>query len=308
MADASITSTTAANFIPQVWSDGVVEAAEFASVVQKRINRSFDKDLTVGSTLNVPRLSNLTIQSKSSGVGSTIAFEAITEGVQQLTVARHEYAAFLIESVVQVQANQDLRSRYEKKIGYAISRGREAWLTGLNSSSNTVSFSDFSTNVIGTYGTELTSDDYLSAWQKLAEAGLLEMSVDPGEDFSLFLSPAAYAALMKVDVFTNKLYNGDSANAIQKASVGDIYGVPVFMSNLLYSPSAGQHDCAMIHRESMAMVVQEEIPVQSQFLIRNLADGVVGWNLYGSTIVSFPPETAGGGSAVDNRGVLLKTV
>jgi hypothetical protein len=300
VVDSSITTTTATAFIPTIWSDGVIDAAEFAAVIQKRVNRAFEKELTVGNTLNVPRLSNLTTQSKASGVQNTINFEAITEGTQQITVSTHEYAAFLLEKVAQVQANQDLRSKYEKKIGYAITRGREVTLAAL--------FTTFTANaLIGTLGVELTSDDYLTGWTNMANAGLLEMSADPGEDFSVFLSPAAYAAAMKVDIFTNSLYNKD-ADAIGRAHVGDIYGFSTYVSNLLRAPAAGQHDCFMMQKEALALIVQEEIPVESQYLLRNLADGVVGWNLYGQTKVSFPPETPGGGTAVDNRGQRLATV
>lgn len=300
VTDATITSTTAANFIPTIWSDGVVEAAQFAAVIQKRVNTDWQDELKLGNTLDIPRLSNLTTQSKSSGVSNTVVFEAITEGQQQLSVATHEYAAFMVESVVQVQANQDVRARYEKKIGYAIARGRDITLANL--------FQNLTTNIVGTYGIEMTPEDYISVHQKLMEAGLLEDSPDPGDDYSLIVSPAAYAAMLKVDQFINRDYRGDSPEAINRAMVGDIFGLPVYRSNLLRAPATGQHDCAAFHRECFALVVQAEVPVQSQYLIRNLSDGVVGWNLYGTARVTFPPETPGGGTAADNRGVLIKTV
>lgn len=300
VTDATITTTTATNFIPTIWSDGVVEAAQFAAVIQKRVNTDWQDDLKLGNTLDIPRLSNLTTQSKSSGVSNTVVFEAITEGQQQLSVATHEYAAFMVESVVQVQANQDVRARYEKKIGYAIARGRDITLANL--------FQNLSTNIVGTYGIEMTPEDYISVHQKLMEAGLLEDSPDPGDDYSLIVSPAAYAAMLKVDQFINRDYRGDSPEAINRAMVGDIFGLPVYRSNLLRAPSAGQHDCAAFHRECFALIVQAEVPVQSQYLIRNLSDGVVGWNLYGTARVLFPPETPGGGTAADNRGVLIKSV
>jgi hypothetical protein len=305
ITDLGITTTTAAQFIPQVWSTGVVQAAQFGAVIQKRVNTDFKDDLAVGNTLNIPRLSNLNTQSKSAGLANGINFEAPTETGQQITVSTHEYAAFIVESVVQVQANQDLRQRYEKKLGYALARGRDVTLAAL--------FNGLSTNSVGTLGVELASDDYLTAWQKLAEAGLFEGATDPGEDFSIILSPAAYAAALKVDIFTNKLYNSDG-DAIQKAHVGDIYGMPVYLSNLLNAPSAGQHRCVAMHRECFALIVQEEVPVQSQFMIRYLADGVVAWNLYGTATVTFPPETPPANAspeiytAVDNRGVKLLTV
>lgn len=300
VSDASVTTTTAAAFIPELWSDGALEAVEFGATIQKRVNRSFESDLSFGDILDIGRISNLSTQSKSSGVSNTILFEAITQTKQQVTVATHEYAAFLIEGVVEVQANQDLRARWEKKIGYALARGRDVTLANV--------FQNFASNTaIGTYGVELSSDDYLSAYQNFLTAGLLEDDVTPDEDFSVFLSPAAYTAALKVDVFTNSRYN-EAADAIQKATVGNIYGMPVYVSNLLRSPSAGQHDCVAMHRDAIILIVQKEVPVVSQYLIRNLADGVAGWNLYGDTRVQFPAEAPGSESLTDNRATLLKTV
>lgn len=218
--------------------------------------------------------------------------------MQQITVATHQYAAFLLEEVVQVQANQDLRPKYERKIGYALARGRDVALAALVAS--------LSTNTVGALGVELTSDDYLSGYQKLIEAGLLEDDLDAGEDFSIFLSPAAWIAALKVDVFTNRQYN-TAGDAIQRARIGDIYGFPVFVSNLMTANGAG-HDCLMMHRDCFALIVQKEVPVRSMYKIDNLADAVVGWNLFGVAELNFPPETAGGGGAIDNRGVYLLTV
>lgn len=299
VVDASITTTTAASFVPEIWSDEALEAAEFAAVIQKRVNTDYQSDMTIGNTYLIPRLSNLSTQVKAAGVANTITFEAITESQQSVTIATHEYAAFLLENVVAVQANQDLRQKYSKKIGYALTRGREVNLASLASS--------FTANVVGTLGVELTADDYLTVWQNFAAAGLYGDGTTPGDDFAIFVSPAAYAAQLKVDIFVNRDYKGDGA-AIERAQVGDIYGIPSFLSNLLNSPAGSQHNCFACKREGICLIVQKEVPVVSQYLIRSLADGVAGWNLYGYADVSFPPETPGGGTAADNRNQLLKTV
>lgn len=294
---ANITVSTAQHFIPEVWSDGVLEAVEFAGVIQKRVNREYEGEIKQGGdTVHVPHLSNLSTATKSAS--TDITFEALSQNKQDITIATHEYAAFKLEDIVRVQANQNLRSRYEKKIGYALVRGREVTLAGL--------FGSLS-QIVGTLGVELTSDDYNSAWLKMAEAGLLEMSPDPGEDFSVFLSPAAYAALLKVDVFINRQYNPEG-NAIQRAMVGDVYGTKVFMSNLLTTPASGQHNCAMIHKDCFSLAVQDEVPVRADYIIESLADGVVGHNIYGTAEMNFPVETPGSVSTTDNRGVLLRTV
>lgn len=297
MGNSAISRTEADVFIPEIWAAGVLKAVEFAAIVQRRITREYEGDIkNGGDTVHVPRLSNLTTRTKSAS--TDISYDQITETKQDITIATHEYAAFKLEGIVEVQANQDLRKRYESKIGYALARGRESTLTAL--------FQSLS-QVVGAYGVELASTDYLDGWKYLADAGLLEDDPEPGGEFSIFLSPGAYATALQTDVFTDRNFNPDG-NAVNRAKVGRIYGFPVFVSNLLRSPSSGQHDCAMIHRSCFALAVQEEVPVRAQWVIEALADAVVGWNIYGVAELNYPPEDQGGGSAVDNRGVLLKTV
>src|SRR6266542_992752 len=112
VTDASITRTTAANFIPQVWADGVLASVEFSSMLQTRVVRDYEGEISqMGDTIHVPYLSNLTTSTKTAGVSNTILFEAITEGKQDITVTTQEYAAFLIENIVQAQINQDIRAK-----------------------------------------------------------------------------------------------------------------------------------------------------------------------------------------------------
>ena len=77
VTDASLTTTTAASFVPEIWSDQALEAVEFSAVIQKRVNTDYQSDMTIGNTYLIPRLSNLTTQVKAAGVANTIAFEAI---------------------------------------------------------------------------------------------------------------------------------------------------------------------------------------------------------------------------------------
>lgn len=72
VTDSSITTTTATNFIPQIWSTEALESVEFAAGIQKRVLTEWKDEMSVGSVFNIPRVSNLTTQSKSSGVSNTI--------------------------------------------------------------------------------------------------------------------------------------------------------------------------------------------------------------------------------------------
>ena len=297
----NLTVTQAANFIPEYWATEALVAVEFAQVIAKRVNRHWEQYLKDGDTLHIPRLSNMTAATKSAG--TDVSFEqpgvSAVEGVQDITVGTHIYAAFKLEKITDVQANQDLAGKYTKKIGYALNRKIETTLSGLF---------DGLTNTVGAAGVELVDDQILRAWQYLADAGLLESSPDPGEEFSLIVSPAAYAGLMKIDKYVSRDFNS-AADAIQRAYVGQIYGFNVYVSNLLESDGAGQHDSVAMHRDCFALVQQYGVTVESDRIIESIADAVVGHTLFGTAEMNFPPEVEGGNSvAVDNRGVYVKGV
>jgi hypothetical protein len=301
MATNTLTITTQANFIPEYWATEALEAVEFAQVIAKRVNRKWEQYLKNGDTLHIPRLSNMSASTKSAD--TVVTFEQMgpsdAEGVQDITVGTHIYAAFKIEQIAEVQANQDMRGKYTKKIGYALNRKIETTLSALF---------DSLSQTVGSAGVELVDENLLRAWQYLADAGLLEMSPDPGEDFSLIVSPAAYAGLMKVDRYISRDYNG-AADAIARAHVGNIYGFSVYVSNLLESDAAGQHDSVAMHRDCFALVQQQGIEVESDRIIEDIADAVVGHTLFGTAEMNFPIEAEGGnGTAVDNRGVYVKGV
>jgi hypothetical protein len=299
VVDASMTPTTHAAFIGEVWADEALDAVQFAGMIQKKVTREYEGEIKRGGdTVHISRTSNLQTSTKAPGIGNTIVFEAPTEGEQSLVIDTHEYAAFLLERITEVQAKANLRQKYTNKIGYALSRGREVKLANM--------FQSLSQSV-GAYGVELTTEDLAAGWTAMVSAGLFEASETPSDDFAIFLSPQAYAGLLKIDVLTNRDYN-PKADAIGRAYVGSIYGFPVFVSNLLRSPAGGQHDGVIMHRGAFALAVQDLVEVKSQWLIRNIADGVVGWNIYGTAELNYPPETPGGGAALDNRGILVKSL
>ena len=293
-------ANTVPHFVPEVWSDDVLEAAQFAEAIIPRFNRTYGSELSKGDVLHVARISNLGTTNIPND-GSDLTFEAPQESKQDIVVDQQKYAAIMVGSITKVQANKDLMALYARKLGYAHTRVKEVFMGA--------KFASFSTNVMGTLGVELVSDDYRTIWQTLKEAGIMEEGTDPSEEFSIMLSPAAYAAALNVDVFANRQYNTEG-NAITRANVGDIYGFRVFLSNLL-TASGGGHQCFAGHRDALAFVDQMAYKVESDRLVQKLADVVVAWSVYGGSIISFPPEADPGSAtytATDNRGIYVKTV
>jgi hypothetical protein len=297
-----LTATTAANFIPELWAANTLDAVEFATMWAKLVNREYEGEIkSYGDTVHIPHVSNYTAQSKSAAttVGTNqVQFESMSHNKTDISIDTWKYAAFQVEKFAARQALPGFVEKQTKKLGYAIARAMDVSVAALPQS--------FADSIVGTYGVELTDNDFNSAWQKLAEAGVVEENAT-NSDVVIVLSAAAYAAALRTDRLINRDYAGDEgANALRRAKLGMILGSDVHMSNLTRSPSAGQHDNAWFHKDAMCLATQLMPEVEKQFIIENLADAVVVHTIYGVAELDRPVETAGSVTVTDNFGVLMK--
>ena len=266
--------TSHANFTPTVWSKDTQDAIEHEEVVSKLVSTKLEAQLSIGRTINIPHRSNLTTQTKTEGLGSTINWQAVTDGSDSVTVSTFEYAAQLLNAVVAVQSNYDERIRITHAIGYALMRGIETTITSL--------FTAFS-QITGTYGADPDDAVLRRSWQYLAD-----QSVKAGAAW--IFGPAAKAALFGNDKFTSRDFI-DGKSAIETAQLTNLYSYPVYESNLLNNPATGQTACALLHPDQIYLVRQIQPTVREQFQINNLADGIVAYDLYTAEEAEISPET-----------------
>jgi hypothetical protein len=282
MAVGNITVTTAANFIPEIWSKDAKIATEANLVFAKRVNRQFEADMAIGDTLHIPNLSNLSVRAKSAE--TDVTFETLTEGKTDVLIDKYYYAAVKIEDIVEVQENQDLRARYTDKIGYALAKQIDTDLGAR--------YADIS-QTVGSQGTAVSLTNVLRAIQYLDDADV------PGGDRSWVIRPVTMASLFDVNEFTlasdlgdlglrspfvtGTLAKGTEATNTVKGYLGQILGVEVFVSTNVASSGTSPitYHNLLFHRDAFILVSQRDIRVQSDYNIRSLATEVVGDTIYG---------------------------
>lgn len=290
---ANVTTTTAAVFIPELWSPDTIDAVEANVVLGGLINRRWESQVTIGDILRVSYLSNLTANTKASGTDVTL--EAVTESEETLTVNTHQYVAFGVEDIVATQSKHDLRSKYTTKAGYALASAFDTNLAALAASFD---------NTVGVLGIEVTYDNLVRADQYLNDANA------PEGDRFLYISPATKGGLLKLDEFSNADYVGPGSvgDAVRRADIGkEIMGARAYVSTIAHSPSGGQTNCWMAHKDGAAAVMQKT-KTKSDFILLSDLDAVVSTQLYGYTEVLIPPVTAGGGTALDNHNVTVRGI
>lgn len=294
-----ITSTTHAAFLPEIWSDDTQDAIEFKEVLSKLVNTSFEDEMSIGRILHVPHRSNMATQTKTEGITNTVLFNTITQTNQDITVSTYEYAACLLNAVVQAQSKYNDRAALSGKMGYALVRGMEVTVAAL--------FQNLS-QVVGAYGNDTDDTVIRRAWQYLADGGFYE-------DAAWAFSPGAVQSLFGQDRFTNRDFQSGKS-AVENAKLPDLYSYPAFVSNLLRSPASGQHDNTLIHKTAEILIRQVKPTPKAQYRIEYNADAMLIFDLYAAAEAEQPSETptsasGGAGSSElealgDSGGVLIK--
>lgn len=287
VSDAEMTTTTEAAFLPDIWSRKTADAAQFKAVVTDTVDKSLEKEVSMGRVVHRPHRSNLTTQAKTEGVTNTVLFEAITQTNQDFTISTQEYAAWLENEVVKAQEDPVYMGGVTKRAGYALERGVEVTLTGR--------YDGFS-QTVGVDNVEWTLDNLLRGWQYLEDAGA------PEDDRFFVVSPAGAAGMKKLPELTSSDFAFQEG--LKQATIGEFMGIPVIRSQLLESGTAGK-ESAMYHRSALVLIRQVMPTTKRQYLIRNLADGMVIFDLYTTAENEQPAEAPGSESLSDTFAVFF---
>lgn len=266
--------TTAAVFIPIIWSREAIIAREQALNFAPRVNRVFEKELSFGSAIHVPSVGNLTAQTKNTSSNTAVSWETITETNTDLTVDQWKYSGVALESFTKKQSMQDLMARYAPKQGYALALVVDDALATLVLSI---------TATVGTLAQDLTYEDALRAVQYLNDANA------PQADRSWLISPASLTGFMKLDQFVNGddygTLNKDVNQGTADAYIGKWMKTPIFMSTNVDGSNAAGHSNALIQRECLALAIQMEPVTHNWFDVNYLADKFIVEEIYGSAIM-----------------------
>ena len=285
-----MTVTTAALHIDEVWPGDVIRAQEFNLIIAPRVYREW-KFAGHGDVYHIPRIPNIEAETKSAS--TSVTMRTYTDTEQQITINVHQASGFKVEDITTLLSKTPVANEMKRKIGYALGRAVDVNLATLPQ--------NFS-QIIGTLGVELTYDNLVSAWALLAAAGV---SLD--DNCTWFLSPGAIAGFLKQEIFINQLYQGDR-RAVQSAKVGNTLGAPVLQTNLTRAPSAGQSESFLVYKQAMALIMAQEVKMVSEYIAADLADVVVGHQVYGYAEVDRYSEAPGNVTATDERAVLLRTI
>ena len=285
----NVTVTTAATFIPEVWSDEIVAAYKKSLVMANLVKKMSFKGKK-GDTVHVPVPTRGDATAKTAGAQVTLI--AAEEGDISIAINNHFEYSRLIEDIVEAQALSSLRSFYTDDAGHALAKKVDTTLIQLGRGANggTQAATTYLGGIIGSTGAAYTSGSSNAA--AIADAGirkaiqLLDDDDVPMDNRFLVVPPVARNSMMGLARFTEQAFVGEmgGSNTIRNGQIGDVYGVKVFVStncDTAAGNTATDRVCLMFHKDAFVLAEQMAVRSQTQYMQQYLATLYTADTLYG---------------------------
>ena len=272
MANGNVTVTTAANFIPEMWREAILDYAERRFVLKNQVTDMSSMLAGGGDILHIPKVDEETAAAKSAG--GAITYTNNTDGKIDLTVDQHFLNAKRIDDVVRVQESAGLFNAYAQSMGYALAKKVETFIAALL---QTATANDVALAADDTFTTALVRDGL----EKLLDAGF-----DYGDGNTyMYASPKAYMSLLGLGDFTSANIRGDAENPNATGRLINAYGMELFPSTDWSEGGNATTETATIFRpEAVYYAQQQDFRVQSAYDIDYLATSIVADVLFGAAL------------------------
>jgi N4-gp56 family major capsid protein len=267
-----VTKTTAATFIPEIWSDEVV-AAYKKHLVAANLFKKMSFKGKKGDTVNIPSPTRGAASVKAASTAVTLI--AATETNIPVLIDKHyEYSRF-IEDIVEVQALSSLRRFYTDDAGYSLAKQIDTDMVQLGRTFNSgAATAAYTGGYAGGDGTTayVAANNNQSALTDAAIRRTIQRLDDndvPTDGRFFMIPPSARNTLMGLDRYTAMDFVGEAGNAntIRNGQIGNLYGMPVYVTSNCdtTSGSAAARVALMGHKDAAVLVEQLGIRSQTQY-------------------------------------------
>jgi len=268
-------------FVPELWGAGVYRYFEknlvfkpffddYSSLVQGR-----------GDVLHIPTMQEVATDDKAAN--TAVSYTANVETDIDLAIDQHKYSAKLFEDIAMVQSNEQLFDKYAQSMGYALAKAVDTKIEAL----------------LQTLGTtqDLAANNSMSNADVETAIGTLLSNDIPKEECAFFVNPLIYADLLNSRAFVAAGVSGSNTSsgigfgadnaAMRTGEVGLLFGIPVFTSSLIPTTSSDGIEVGyLVHKSAIAVAVQQDIRIQSDYDVSYLGTKVVADIIYGAVITT----------------------
>ena len=280
MLGAAHTTSTADDFVPELWSDGIYRYFERGTIFKNLVEDYSSLVKGSGDIVNIPQIDF--DASSDKAIDTLVTYDATATTVTQLAINKHKYNAMLFEDLLQIQSNSDLVAKYTQMFGEALARALDAdiWgeLDGINE------------------GTELAADDAMPDAEFQAALANLGSNDVPYMDggCSFVVNPTLMADILDPAAgISRNFWRADASGngAVletggSKGFMGRLFGINTYMSNTISSGGTSSTTSgAIFHKSAAVCAVQQDVRVQAEYSIDALGTKVVADMIYGAKLV-----------------------
>jgi N4-gp56 family major capsid protein len=294
----AVDNTSAATFIPEIWSDEVIAAYE-NSLVLAPLVKKMSMVGKKGDTVHIPAPVRGTATAKSAN--TAVSIQNATESEVQVVIDKHFEYSRLIEDITNVQALSSLRQFYTGDAGYALAKQVDSDLHGLatglgNATGNYVNTASY--YVDASTGLTAYATDTVTATDVFTDAGfraLLQKMDDndvPFDNRCFVIPPSLRNAIMGVDRYVSSDFV--SGQPVQNGLIGNIYGVDIYVStNCATTEAAGDNSAnandlkaaLLLHKDAFVLAEQMGVRSQTQYKQEWLSNLYTADHLYGVKVL-----------------------
>jgi N4-gp56 family major capsid protein len=284
-----ITTVTGATFIPEIWSDEIIATYKKNLVLANLVKKMSFKGKK-GDTLHIPAPVRGNASVKAASTQVTLVAGTATEVL--VTIDQHYEYSRLIEDIVEAQALASLRNFYTEDAGYALARQVDTSLVllgrGVQGGTGTAAYSGALSGADGTTAYVAGANSGIGALSDAAIRRSIQRLDDndvPMDGRFLMVPPSSRNTLMGIARFTEQAFVGEvgSSNTIRNGEIGNVYGIPVFVTNNAdtTSGSTATRIALMGHKDFAVFVEQMGVRSQTQYKQEYLGTLFTADTLYG---------------------------
>ena len=294
----AVDNTSAATFIPEIWSDEVV-AAYKSNLVAANLVKSLGMTGKKGDVVHIPKPVRGSAHAKAEGTAVTI--QNATEGEVQVAIDKHFEYSRMIEDITETQALASLRQFYTGDAGYALAKQVDSDLLDLGKSLgngdgsswvNTGSYYIDATGGLTAYAADtvaaadvFTDEGFRALIQKMDDADV------PMDNRCFVVPPSLRNAIMGIDRYQSSDFV--DGKGVQNGQIGTLYGIDVFVStNCPIIETAAQNSAGgqirsaqLLHKDTYVLAEQQGVRSQTQYKQEFLGTLYTADTLYGTKVL-----------------------
>ncbi len=292
-----VTTTTAATFIPEIWSDEIIAGYKKNLVLANLINK-MNHSGKKGDTIHIPKPTRGSASAKAANTEVTLI--AATESEVQVAINKHFEYSRLIEDIVDVQAQPSLRSFYTEDAGYALATQLDSdiGLLAKTFGDDNGAGSDFvhsnsfyidAANGLAAYAVDTVAATDLFTDLAFREAvQQLDDNDVPMDGRFLVIPPSVRTTIMGIDRYQSSDFVDN--RGVVNGQIGSLYGVDIYVSNNLPVVETAADNSAsavdtigaiMAQKDAMVLAEQIGVRTQTQYKQEYLGDLMTADTLYG---------------------------